>query len=61
MQEEYSILHGYGKVEGSTKISPVVFVAGSVEVMKEVRKQHMQAKQDLIVRGYAAWVPNQLS
>lgn len=61
MQEEYSILHGYGEVEGSTKIAPGVFVGGSVELMKEVRKQHLKPKQALFVRGHAAWVPNQLS
>lgn len=29
LQEEYSILHGYGEVEGSKKIAPGVFVGGS--------------------------------
>ena len=29
MQEEYSILHGYGEVEGSKKVAPGVFVGGS--------------------------------
>jgi len=61
MQEEYSILHGYGEVEGSTKIAPGIFVGGSEELMKEVRKHNMRPDQALFVKGHAAWVPNQLS
>ena len=58
MQEDHSILHGYGEVEGSTKISPAVFVGSSVEISS---KTTHAATQDLTVRGYAAWVSNQLS
>jgi putative transcriptional regulator len=61
MQDEYSILHGYGEVEGATKIAPGIFVGGSEELMTEVRKHHMKPDQALFVKGHAAWVPNQLS
>lgn len=61
MQEEYSILHGYGEVEGATKIAPGIFVGGSEELMTEVRKHHMKPDQALFVKGHAAWVPNQLT
>jgi len=61
MQEEYSILHGFGAVEGSTKVAPGIFVGGSEALMKEVRKHHMYPKQALFVKGHAAWVPKQLS
>lgn len=61
MQEEYSILHGYGEVEGSKKIAPGIFVGGSEKLMAEVRKTSMNPDEVLFVKGHAAWVPNQLS
>mmetsp|Transcript_17184 Transcript_17184/g.32527 ORF Transcript_17184/g.32527 Transcript_17184/m.32527 type:complete len:380 (-) Transcript_17184:173-1312(-) len=61
MQEEYSILHGYGEVEGSKKVAPGVFVGGSEQLMFEVRKHYMSPDQALFVKGHSAWVPNQLS
>lgn len=59
--EEYSILHGYGEVEGSKKLCPGVFVGGSEELMNEVRLGSFQPKEALFVKGHAAWVPGQLS
>lgn len=61
MQEEYSILHGYGEVEGSKKVAPGVFVGGSEELMNEVRRHNFHPDQALFVKGHAAWVPGQLS
>lgn len=61
LQEEYSILHGYGEVEGARKVTPGVFVGGSEALMNEVRKQNMQPKEALFVKGHAAWIPGQLS
>jgi len=61
MGEEYSVLHGYGEVEGSKKVAPGVFVGGSEELMNEVRKRNLDPKHALFVKGHAAWVPNQLS
>jgi len=61
MAEEYSILHGYGEVEGATKIAPGIFVGGSESLMNEVRKQNFQPEQALFVKGHAAWVPGQLA
>jgi putative transcriptional regulator len=61
MQEEYSILHGYGEVEGSKKVAPGVFVGGSEQLMFEVRKHNMSPDQALFVKGHSAWVTNQLS
>lgn len=61
MGEEYSVLHGYGEVEGSKKVAPGVFVGGSEELMNEVRKRNLDPKDALFVKGHAAWVPNQLS
>ena len=61
MQEEYSILHGYGEVEGSKKVAPGIFVGGSEELMNEVRRCNLAPQDALFVKGHAAWVPNQLS
>eukprot|EP00559_Dactyliosolen_fragilissimus_P002219 CAMPEP_0184857712 /NCGR_PEP_ID=MMETSP0580-20130426/2860_1 /TAXON_ID=1118495 /ORGANISM="Dactyliosolen fragilissimus" /LENGTH=344 /DNA_ID=CAMNT_0027353461 /DNA_START=438 /DNA_END=1472 /DNA_ORIENTATION=- len=61
MQEEYSILHGYGEVEGSKKVAPGIFVGGSEALMNEVRKGNFHPDEALFVKGHAAWVPSQLS
>jgi len=61
LQEEYSILHGYGEVEGSKKIAPGVFVGGSEELMSEVRRHNFRPEKALFVKGHAAWVAGQLS
>lgn len=58
---EYSILHGFGHVEGSTKLCPGVFVGGSEELMNEVRCGSFDPTHALFVQGHAAWVPGQLS
>jgi putative transcriptional regulator len=61
LQEEYSIIHGFGEVEGSTKLCPGVFVGGSEELMNEVRINRFAPRNALFVKGHAAWVPGQLS
>jgi len=61
MQDEYSVLHGYGEVDGAKKVCPGVFVGGSKELMKEVRANKFDPSQCLFVKGHAAWVPQQLS
>jgi len=61
MQEDYSILHGYGEVEGSKKVAPGVFVGGSRELMNEVRRNCFDSSHALFVKGHAAWIPAQLS
>lgn len=61
MQDEYSILHGYGEVDGAKKVCPGVFVGGSKELMKEVRANKFDPTQCLFIKGHAAWVPQQLS
>lgn len=60
MPEEFSILHGFGHVEGSTKLCPGVYVGGSEELMNEVRINRFDPRNALFVRGHAAWVPGQL-
>ena len=61
MQEDYSILHGYGEVEGSKKVAPGVFVGGSREMLDAVRSNNFDPTDALFVKGHAAWVPAQLS
>lgn len=61
LQEEFSVLHGYGNVDGSKKVAPGVFVGGSEELMKEVRRRNLDPRDALFVKGHAAWVSHQLS
>lgn len=61
LPEEYSILHGFGAVEGATKLCPGVYVGGSEALMNEVRINRLDPKKTLFVQGHAAWVPGQLS
>lgn len=61
LSEEYSIVHGFGEVAGSTKLCPGVYVGGSEELMNEVRIHRFDPKHALFVQGHAAWVPGQLS
>uniref|UniRef100_A0A7R9W0N8 Transcriptional regulator n=1 Tax=Pseudictyota dubia TaxID=2749911 RepID=A0A7R9W0N8_9STRA len=61
MQEEYSILHSFGEVEGSKKVAPGLFVGGSEELMNEVRRNNFNPEHALFVKGHAAWVPGQLA
>jgi len=61
MQSDYSILHGYGEVEGAKKICPGVFIGGSRELMGEVRRNNFHPTEALFIRGHAAWIPSQLA
>jgi len=61
LTEEFSILHGFGHVEGSRKLCPGVYVGGSEELMNEVRINRLDPRHALFVKGHAAWVPGQLS
>lgn len=60
LAEEFSILHGFGEVEGSRKLCPGVYVGGSEELMNEVRIDRFKPESALFVKGHAAWVPGQL-
>ena len=60
MQSEYSIVHGYGEVEGSRKVAHGLFVGGSEELLNERRKNKLEPGEALFVKGHAAWVPGQL-
>jgi putative transcriptional regulator len=59
--DQFSILHGFGEVEGSRKLAPGIFVGGSEELMNEVRINRLDARQVLFVKGHAAWVAGQLT
>lgn len=61
LSDEYSILHSFGQVEGSSKLCPGVYVGGSEELMNEVRIRRFDPRKCLFVQGHAAWVPGQLS
>jgi putative transcriptional regulator len=58
--DQFSILHGFGEVEGSRKVAPGIFVGGSEELMDEVRMGRLDARETLFIKGHAAWVAGQL-
>jgi putative transcriptional regulator len=60
LEDEFSILHGFGHVEGSNKLAPGVFIGGSDELMSEVRINRLDPRNVLFIKGHAAWVPGQL-
>jgi len=60
MEADYSVLHGFGEVEGAKKVAPGVFVGGSRELMKCVEKQSVNQDDVLFVKGHAAWIPSQM-
>jgi len=60
MPEEFSVLHGFGQVDGSKKLAPGVFIGGSDELMNEVRLHRFNQGEALFIKGHAAWVPGQL-
>lgn len=59
--DQFSILHGFGEVEGARKLAPGIFVGGSEALMNEVRMGRLNPKHALFVKGHAAWVAGQLS
>jgi len=61
MQEDYSVLHSFGRVEGSCEVCPGVFVGGSRELMKEVRQNNFDPHDVFFMKGHCAWVGQQLS
>jgi putative transcriptional regulator len=61
LTDEYSVLHGFGEVDGAKKLANGVFIGGSYELMNEVRINRFDPTHALFVKGHAAWVPGQLS
>lgn len=59
--EVFSVLHGFGEVEGSIKLCPGVYIGGYEELVDEVRIKRLNPKQCLFVQGHAAWEAGQLS
>jgi putative AlgH/UPF0301 family transcriptional regulator len=57
---QFSLLHDFGEVEGSRKVTSGVYVGGSEELIDEVRLNRINPKEVLFVKGHAAWVAGQL-
>ena len=60
MPDDYTILHSWGEVEGSAKVSPGVFVGGSTELADEACRSKFDPKEALFVKGHEVFAPNQL-
>lgn len=61
LQDQYSTLHGFGEVAGSKKVCPGVYVGGSSQLLREVRRNTLRPEEVLFIKGHAAWVPGQLT
>ena len=61
LPEEYTIIHGFGEVEGATKLCPGVFEGGGEELMHCARAEHFDPRQALFVKGCLTWEPGELS
>ena len=58
--EGYSVLHGWGEVDGSKKVASGVFIGGSKELVDEVRTNRFDPTKALFVKGHAEWQPGHL-
>lgn len=58
--DSYSILHGFGRVAGSKKLAPGVFIGGFEELMDEVNLGRFDVSDALFVKGYTEWGAGQL-
>jgi putative transcriptional regulator len=61
MQEEFSIVHSFGEVEGSMKLCNGVYIGGYEELVDEVKSHRCDPRKCLFVKGHASWGPGQLS
>ena len=61
MQEEFSIVHSFGEVEGSMKLCNGVYIGGYEELVDEVKSRRCDPSKCLFVKGHASWGPGQLS
>mmetsp|Transcript_11387 Transcript_11387/g.19312 ORF Transcript_11387/g.19312 Transcript_11387/m.19312 type:complete len:366 (-) Transcript_11387:111-1208(-) len=59
--EDFSILHGYGEVEGARKLATGIFVGGSEQLMNQVRMGKLEQSSVLFVKGHASWTGGQLN
>jgi len=60
LTEEFTVLHGFGHVEGSMKVAPGVFIGGSKELIEEVRLARFDPRHALFIKGHAEWASGQL-
>jgi putative transcriptional regulator len=61
MQDEFSIVHSFGEVEGSMKLCSGVFIGGYEELVDEVKSRRCDPRKCLFVKGHASWGPGQLT
>jgi len=57
---EYSLLHGFGEVDGAQKIAPGVFFGGENALVSEVMHGHLDPRNALFVKGKCMWYPGRL-
>ena len=60
MPDDYTILHSWGEVDGSKKVSPGVFVGGSTELAYEASRRKFDPREALFIKGHEVFAPKQL-
>jgi len=58
--DEYSLLHGFGEVDGSKKITSGVYFGGEDALVHGVMNGHFDPNKALFVKGKATWYPGRL-
>jgi len=57
---EYSLLHGFGEVDGSKKISSGVYFGGEDALVNEVTNGRFDPNNAIFIKGKATWFPGRL-
>jgi len=57
---EYSLLHGFGEVDGSKKITSGVYFGGEDALVHEVMNGRFDPNKGVFVKGKANWFPGRL-
>ena len=61
MSTDFNIIHGFGEVEGSSRLCPGLFVGGYDELMSQVSMSRFDPRSSLFFKGHTAWEQGQLS
>jgi putative AlgH/UPF0301 family transcriptional regulator len=57
---EYSLLHGFGEVEGAKRVTPGVYFGGESALVNEVSNGRFDPQNALFVKGKVTWSPGRL-
>ena len=61
MSSDFNIIHGFGEVEGSSRLCPGLFVGGYDELMSQVDNGRFDPRNSLFFKGHTAWEQGELA